>query len=235
MRISLFLVLIPALLPVFLILLYVYRLDKNEREPLSLVLFVVALGAAFALPCGSVESFLMGIFGAIYDPSTVKYAFIENTVCVALVEELSKWLVIMIFVWKNYNFDYRYDGIVYAVSASLGFAALENVLYISRFGTSIALGRAIFAIPGHTTFGVFMGFYMSRAKTAFLDGNTRSLRRYKLLALIIPMFIHGLYDFLLSDQADAAGYGNLFFVYVIVLDIIAWILIKHEFRTDRPL
>ena len=235
MSLSLWLILVPALLPVFLILRYVYRLDKNEREPLWLVLFVVALGAAFALPCGSVESFLTGIFSAIYNTSTVKFAWIENTICVALVEELSKWLVIMIFVWRNHNFDFRYDGIVYAVSASLGFAALENVLYISQFGMSIALGRAIFAIPGHTTFGVFMGFYMSRAKTAFLDGNTRGLRRYKILALVIPMLIHGLYDFLLSDQAGDAGYSVWFFVYVIVLDIIAWILIKHEFRTDRPL
>ncbi len=235
MRLSLLLILIPALLPVFLILRYVYRLDKNEREPLGLVLFVVALGAAFALPCGSVESFLTGIFSAIYNTSTVKFAWIENTICVALVEELSKWLVIMIFVWRNHNFDFRYDGIVYAVSASLGFAALENVLYISQFGTNIALGRAIFSIPGHTTFGVFMGFYISRSKTAFLDGNTRSLRRYKILALVIPMLIHGLYDFLLSDQAGDAGYSVWFFAYVIVLDIIAWILIKHEFRTDRPL
>ena len=235
MRLSLLLILVPALLPVILILRYVYRLDKNEREPLGFVLIVVALGAAFALPCGSVESFLTGIFSAIYNTSTVKFAWIENTICVALVEELSKWLVIMIFVWRNHNFDFRYDGIVYAVSASLGFAALENVLYISQFGTSIALGRAIFSIPGHTTFGVFMGFYISRAKTAFLDGNTRSLRRYKILALVIPMLIHGLYDFLLSDQAGDAGYSVWFFAYVIVLDIIAWIVIKHEFRTDRPL
>ena len=173
MRTSLYYILIPALLPVFLILRYVYRLDKNEREPLGLVLFVVALGAAFALPCGSAESFLTNIFAAIYDTSTVKFAWIENTICVALVEELSKWLVIMIFVWKNRNFDYRYDGIVYAVSASLGFAALENILYISLFGTGVAFGRALFSIPGHTTFGVFMGFYMSRAKASMLAGNAR--------------------------------------------------------------
>jgi RsiW-degrading membrane proteinase PrsW (M82 family) len=141
----------------------------------------------------------------------------------------------MVFVWKNHNFDYRYDGIVYAVSASLGFAALENILYISLFGTGVAFGRALFSIPGHTTFGVFMGFYMSRAKASLLAGNARGLRRYKLLALVIPMLIHGLYDFLLSDQADAAGYGGWLFVFVILLDIIAWILIKHEFRTDQKL
>ncbi len=235
MRLSLLLILVPALLPVILILRYIYRLDKNEREPLSLVVIVIIIGAIFALPCGFVESFLTKIFAAIYNTSTVKFAWIENTICVALVEELSKWLVIMVFVWKNHNFDYRYDGVVYAVSASLGFAALENILYISLFGTGVAFGRALFSIPGHTTFGVFMGFYMSRAKASLLAGNTRGLRRYKLLALVIPMLIHGLYDFLLSDQADAAGYGGWLFVFVILLDIIAWILIKHEFRTDQKL
>ena len=235
MRLSLLLILVPALLPVILILRYIYRLDKNEREPLSLVVIVMIIGAIFALPCGFVESFLTKIFAAIYNTSTVKFAWIENTICVALVEELSKWLVIMVFVWKNHNFDYRYDGVVYAVSASLGFAALENVLYIIQFGTSVAIGRALFAIPGHTTFGVFMGFYMSLAKASLLAGNTRGLRRYKLLALVIPMLIHGLYDFLLSDQADAAGYGGWFFAFVILLDIIAWFVIKHEFRTDQKL
>lgn len=235
MRYSLLLILVPALLPVILILRYIYRLDKNEREPLSLVVIVAVLGAIFALPCGFVESFLTKIFAAIYNTSTVKFAWIENTICVALVEELSKWLVIMVFVWKNHNFDYRYDGVVYAVSASLGFAALENVLYIIQFGTSVAIGRALFAIPGHTTFAVFMGFNLSRAKASLLACDPRGLRRYKLLALVIPMLIHGLYDFLLSDQADAAGYGSWFFVFVILLDIIAWIVIKHEFRTDQKL
>ncbi|MBO4507501.1 MAG: PrsW family intramembrane metalloprotease [Spirochaetaceae bacterium] len=235
MRSSLLLILVPALLPVILILRYIYRLDKNEREPLSLVVIVAILGAIFALPCSFVESFLLEILAAAYSPESVKYALIENTICVALVEELFKWLVIMIFVWKDRNFDYRYDGIVYAVAASLGFAALENVLYISRFGIEVALGRAIFAIPGHTTFAVFMGFNLSRAKASLLACDPRGLRRYKLLALVIPMLIHGLYDFLLSDQADAAGYGSWFFVFVILLDIIAWIVIKHEFRTDQKL
>lgn len=235
MRTALYFTLIPALLPVFLILRYIYRLDKNEREPLPFVLFVLVMGALFALPCGAAESFLMGVFSSICDTSTVKYAWLENTLGVALVEEFSKWLVMMIFVWRNRNFDYRYDGIVYAVSASLGFAALENILYIIQFGTGVAWGRALFAIPGHTTFAVFMGYYMSRAKSALLESKPASLRKYKLLALVIPMLIHGMYDFLLSDQVGQAGFDFSFLIFVALLDIIAWIIIKHEFRTDRRL
>ena len=235
MRSILYFILIPALLPVFLILRYVYLLDRKEREPLGFVLKVVILGALFSIPCIAVERFMYSFIASFYDQASIEFAWMENTVGVALVEEFSKWLVIMIFVWKNKNFDYRYDGIVYAVSASLGFAALENVLYIINYGTGISIGRAIFAIPGHATFGVFMGFWLSRAKTFWLDGKKLRMKICKLFSLCIPMFIHGFYDFLLSEQAAAAGLQSLFFIFVLILDLFAWRVIKHEFRTDRML
>lgn len=235
MKFILYFILIPALLPVFLILRYVYLLDKNEREPLNFVLKVVIYGAIFSIPCAAAERFLISMINMYYDPATIQFAWMENTVGVALVEEFSKWLVLMLIVWKNRNFDYRYDGIVYAVSASLGFAALENILYVVSYGTGVSIGRAIFAIPGHATFGVFMGYWLSRAKTFWLDGKTGRMKFCKLLALGIPMLIHGAYDFLLSEQVAALGYQYVFYIYVILLDFFAWRIIKHEFRTDRPL
>ena len=235
MKAILYFILIPALLPVFLILRYVYLLDKNEREPLGFVLKVVVWGAIFSIPCAGVERFMISLIGSFYDPATINFAWIENTVGVALVEELSKWLVLMLIVWKNQNFDYRYDGIVYAVSASLGFAALENILYVLSYGTGVSIGRAIFAIPGHATFGVFMGYFLSRAKTFWIDDKRIRMTICKLLALALPMLIHGCYDFLLSEQVSALGYQYIFYLYVLLLDIFAWKVIKHEFRTDRRL
>ena len=235
MKAILYFILIPALLPVFLILRYVYLLDKNEREPLGFVLKVVVWGAIFSIPCAGVERFMISLIGSFYDPATINFAWIENTVGVALVEELSKWLVLMLIVWKNQNFDYRYDGIVYAVSASLGFAALENILYVLSYGTGVSIGRAIFAIPGHATFGVFMGYFLSRAKTFWIDDKRIGMTICKLLALVLPMLIHGCYDFLLSEQVSALGYQYIFYLYVLLLDIFAWKVIKHEFRTDRRL
>ena len=235
MKFILYFILIPALLPVFLILRYVYNLDKNEREPLGFVLKVVLYGAIFSIPCAAAERFLISLIKSYYDPATIQFAWMENTVGVALVEEFSKWLVLLLLVWKNRNFDYRYDGIVYAVSASLGFAALENVLYVVSYGTGVSIGRAIFAIPGHATFGVFMGFFLSRAKTLWLDRKLTRMKICRLFALLIPMLIHGAYDFLLSEQVSAIGYQFVFYIYVILLDYFAWRVIKHEFRTDRPL
>ena len=235
MKLIFYFILLPALLPVFLILRYVYLLDRNEREPLGFVLKVVMYGAIFSVPCAAAERFLIPLIGIFYDPATIQYAWMENTVGVALVEEFSKWLVLMLIVWKNKNFDYRYDGIVYAVSASLGFAALENVLYVLNYGTGVSIGRAIFAIPGHATFGVFMGFWLSRAKNFWLDDKPNRMKICRLFALIIPMLIHGAYDFLLSEQVAATGYQYIFYIYVILLDFFAWRVIKHEFRTDKRL
>lgn len=235
MRYILYFILIPALLPVFLILRYIYTLDKIEREPIGFVFKVLIYGAIFSIPCAGIESFLSTVIESLYDTETIRFAWVDNTVGVALVEEFSKWLVFMILVWKNENFDYRYDGIVYAVSASLGFAALENILYVISFGSGVSIGRAIFAIPGHTTFGVFMGYYLSRAKHFSLQHKSIRESICKIMSLVLPMIIHGCYDFLLSDQVDAAGYQYIFYLYVLFLDLWAWKVIKHEFRTDRHL
>lgn len=235
MRYILYFILIPALLPVFFILRYIYSLDRVEREPLGFVLKILILGAVYSLPCAGVEHFMENVIKNSFNVETLKYAWIENTIGVALVEEFSKWLVFMLFVWKNKNFDYRYDGIVYAVAASLGFAGLENILYVVTYGTGVSIGRAIFAIPGHTTFAVFMGYFLSRAKSAELRNNSFSEGFCKLLSLVIPMLIHGCYDFLLSPQVAEAGFQFIFYIFVIVLDYFAYKIIKHEFYTDRIL
>ena len=229
MRAFLWAVLIPALLPVLFIFLYIYRADKNEREPIRFVLKVMLMGAIFALPCGFIESGMESILQQYYDPETIKYAFMENTVGVALIEELSKWLVFLFFVWKSKDFDHTFDGIVYGASASLGFAAIENVMYVIDYGTGVSISRAIFSIPGHTTFGLFMGYYMSLAKMRSV--NKKFIGLAKIKALLIPTILHGIYDFLLSEQAGNLTY--LFIFYVIFLDIISLKLIRKQSKKDE--
>ena len=226
----LYLILIPALLPVGLILFYVYINDKTEREPAGFLLFVFVMGAVFALPCAFIEPFIQALF--FHDDKSLFDVFCRNVIAIALVEELSKWLVFKLFVWNNSNFNYCYDGIVYAVTASLGFAALENVFYIASFGREIALQRAIFAIPAHTTFGVFMGYFLADAKSGFLHNYHTSAQ---MKALVVPVIIHGTYDFLLSEQVAMTGYQFVFFILVIVLDFAAWKMVRKGFKTDREL
>ena len=231
---SLYPVLIPALLPVILIIFYIYKKDKVEKEPFGLVLKVLVWGAILSLPCAGVESLMELILGIFFEQGTVSYAAAENILGVALIEELAKYIVLMLFIWKNEEFDFRYDGIVYAASASLGFAALENILYLFQFGTDISLGRALFSIPGHTTFGVFMGLYLSRAKEAMYSGNTFKMKRLKLKSLLVPTIIHGIYDFLLDDTLQQK-YFYLFIIFVIIIDVIALSIIRREHKHDKLL
>ena len=231
MRAFLWAVLIPALLPVFLILLYIYRADKKEREPIRFVLKTMLMGALFALPCAFIENALEGILKEMYDPETIKYSFMENTIGVALVEEFSKWLVFMIFVWKSKDFDHTFDGIVYGASISLGFAAIENVFYVIDYGTGVSIARAIFSIPGHTTFGLFMGYYMSKAKKRSVKNKSGFIAI--IFALLYPTLLHGIFDFLLSDNAAETSLVFLFILYVLILDVRSWRLIKKQSKKDE--
>ena len=234
-KIFFYLVLLPALLPVAIILFYVYSKDKKDREPPRLLLKTVLFGALFSLPCIPIEKIAYNIISSSFEIDSVQGAFVQYVFGVALVEEFFKFLVIMLYIWKNRHFDYRYDGIVYAVSSSLGFAALENIIYVLNFGTGVSIGRAIFAIPGHATFGVFMGFFLSRAKDCKLQGHSFRSKLNLLLSLFVPMIIHGIYDFLLSSPVQALNMGYIFFIYVIILDVISYFTIRHDFKTDRPL
>lgn len=230
----LYAVLIPALLPVILVFWFVNKKDKIEKEPKSLIFKAMLWGAILSIPCAGIESVMELILKAFFEEGTIKYAAMENIVGVALIEELSKYIVFMKIIWKNDNFDYKYDGIVYAVAASLGFAALENVLYLINFGTDISLGRALFAIPGHATFGIFMGYFLSRAKKKFCENKDFGTKRLRLKALFVPTIIHGIYDFLLDDLLQEE-YFYLFFIFVIILDIVAICTIVRESKTDCPL
>lgn len=235
MQALMYAVLVPALLPVYFIIRYIYKQDKTEREPLNLVLRVILFGALFSLADIPAEDFAANLIQSFYPGETVQYEIAENFFGVALIEEFTKWIVLFIFVWKARDFDYKFDGIVYAVSASLGFAGLENIIYILRFGTGVAVTRALFSIPGHAAFGIFMGFCLSRAKHCKLEGMEPACIFFMLLSLALPMCIHGMYDFLLSPAAQAQNYTGYFYVLVAVIDVAAWFVIKFESKTDKPL
>ena len=228
-------IIVPALLPVFLVFWYVYSKDKHEREPLALVLKIFFFGALFSPVCIPIERALDNVIWYWFGYDYTLYELIENVIGVGLVEETVKLTVFMIFIWKNKEFNFRYDGIVYAVAASLGFAALENVMYVISYGTAISIPRAIFSIPGHAAFAIFMGFFLSRAKHWALRGIGFFTILALLFAIAIPTIIHGIYDFLLSDAIQLTPQKYIFFLFVFILDWLSWRILRHEFRTDRPL
>ncbi len=181
-----------ALAPVFIILIYIYVRDKYEKEPISLLLKALAVGIIITVPIVFAEDY----FSTLYSATTqYAYAFYNGFVVAAFTEEFFKWLALVILIWRNKEFNERFDGIVYAVFISLGFAAAENVLYVFEYGTQTGYLRAVTAVPAHAIFGITMGYYFSLAK---FETESTQLNLFK--AILIPILLHGIYDFILMVE-----------------------------------
>lgn len=156
--------LLAALLPAAFLMRYIYRMDTIEKEPPGLLTGLVFLGVGAAVVAIVLETLGQGILNAFLAQDDPAYSIVFAFLVVAVVEEGAKFLFLRWRTWKDPNFNYRFDGIVYAVFLSLGFAAFENVSYVMGYGLTVALYRALLAIPAHMGFAVFMGYFYSRAK-----------------------------------------------------------------------
>lgn len=182
-----------AIAPVVIILFYIYFRDKYEKEPLSLLLKALFLGGLTVIPVIYVEGFLMEYI-PLFNFSSRASAFYNAFVVAGFSEELFKFLVFYMLIWKSKEYDERFDGIVYAVFVSLGFAMIENIKYVYNYGETVAITRAFLAVPAHALFGVTMGYYFSLSKFSL---NKFTKHTYFYYALIFPIILHGSYDFIL--------------------------------------
>ncbi|MCF0206192.1 MAG: PrsW family intramembrane metalloprotease, partial [Bacteroidales bacterium] len=151
--------LFTAVIPAVVLIAYILYRDKYEREPLKPVLISFFAGM-LAVPIDLLLIDLLNLEILPYYFSGAMREVADAFVLAAIPEELSKLVILFIVIWKNKNFNERMDGIVYAVCVSMGFATIENVMYVFE-DPSCALGRAIFAVPGHFLFAVLMGFFLS--------------------------------------------------------------------------
>ncbi|MCR4801721.1 MAG: PrsW family intramembrane metalloprotease [Lachnospiraceae bacterium] len=225
---------VMAILPAFFLVYLIYKKDSIEKEPIRLIGFVGLLGALTVLGAGLLEHVAISMLH-ISNP-TLSH-FIECFFIIALVEEGGKLFVTYISVWKHPEFNYRFDGIVYAVSASAGFAIVENLFYIfqNENSFSVAILRAITAIPGHIVFGIVMGLFIGMAKYYKGLGDNTMKSFCLVLALIGPMVVHGLYDFILFGLEENEGNVLLLFGYIIFQDIIGILILFNSAKKDVPI
>ncbi len=221
-----------AVLPALFLMRYVYRMDRIEKEPLGLLIQLAGAGAVSCFPAAVIEKMLGSVLGQFFDAESEIYILIDAFLVVALAEEGCKYVCLRMFTWRNEEFDCNFDGIVYAVFVSLGFAALENIMYLQSYGLSIAFSRAILSIPGHMTFSVFMGHHYSKAKKAMIYGRADEARQCSITALTRAVILHGFYDYCLMSNYEVLYY--VFFVFVVLLDIISIKKIKIEAANDAP-
>jgi RsiW-degrading membrane proteinase PrsW (M82 family) len=184
--------LLLALAPAFVIMIYVYLRDKYEKEPIKLILKGILLGVIIIFPVGLVENYILAL-GKAFEP--IPKAAWDGFIAAGATEEAFKYFMVFILIWRNRNFNEKFDGIVYAVSVSLGFATVENLFYVfSENSMQVGLLRAFTAVPGHAIFGVVMGFYLGLARFS-----EREKGKWLLRAFLVPWLLHGIYDFLIMS------------------------------------
>ena len=222
-----------AVLPALYLMNYVYKKDTIEKEPRGLLVSLVFCGAASGIASIILETVGSNLLNSTQiSPDSSLYAILMAFLVVALVEEGTKYIFLKLRTWKHPAFNYRFDGVVYAVFVSLGFAAFENILYVSQYGLSVALPRAFLSIPGHMSFAVVMGIFYGRAKLSERLGDPQGARTNRLTGYVAAVFLHGFYDACLMV---GSGFSTILFVaYVILMYVFIFRLIKSEASTDEP-
>ena len=219
-----------AVLPAVFLLVRIYRMDKMETEPPRFLIRLLISGCLAALVAMALE-WLGGKLLVWLPLGDLSYEVLFYFVVVALSEEGAKYYFLRKRTWFSEHFNCQFDGVVYAVFVSLGFALLENLNYVMEYGFSTALVRAVTAIPGHASFGVFMGIWYSAAKRCDNFGYPEQSRRNSVLCVVIPTLLHGAYDYIATRMSD--GYTLLFVAFVAALFLIAYKAVKKTAAQDQ--
>ena len=175
----------------------------------------------------------MWILPAFAEEGSDLYYVLLAFLVVAVSEEGAKLFFLKKYSWHQPAFNYMFDGIVYAVFVSLGFAAFENVKYVFDFGLSVAFSRAFLAVPAHMAFAVFMGIFYGRARCHARRGNGAAAKSNLAAGFISAVLLHGFYDACLmvgTNLSMIVFVGFVIFMYFFVSRVV-----KTAAAEDHPM
>ena len=225
--------LLAALFPAAALLVRVYRLDKIEKEPPRVLWTLIGCGAVAALAAYALQCVLLRLLDGWLPAGGLGNLIVRNFLIVACSEELCKRLPVRTVLWHHPAFDYRFDAVVYCVFSALGFAALENVLYVAESGLRTAVMRALLSVPGHFFFAVYMGIYLGEAKQAEREGEAYERVRFLRASITVPVLLHGFWDFSLS--VDSPWMTAAFYAFVLVFFLSANHRLRAASEDDQQL
>ena len=220
MSLSYPIVLTVAIIPTVVLMIFIYFQDNHEKEPISLLLKIFGLGVLSCIPVLIVEILGQLFNDLVFGGTKLMYYFSLAFFCVAPTEEFFKFMAAYLLTWRNKHFNYKFDGIVYCLFGSMGFAAIENVKYLIEGGNELTtvmvtgIGRALLAIPCHAMCGIFMGYFYGNAKYLKSYGDRSGCRRNLFTGFAVAVCLHGFYDFCLFT-------GNVLFLILFVIFVIA--------------
>jgi len=178
-------ILSAGIAPGLALLSYFYLRDEYEPEPVSFVFRTFLYGVLLVFP-------IMFIQHVLETEHLLQSDLLNAFFGSGILEEFFKWFILFYLIYQHVEFDEPFDGIVYGVAVSLGFATVENIFYLVANGIEHAMTRALLPVSSHALFGVIMGFYLGKAK--FTKDHKA---KWILLSLMLPILLHGTYDFIL--------------------------------------
>ena len=215
-----------AVAPILIIIIYIYCKDKYEKEPKGLLLISFVFGAIVSIIITTILYLGFDIILPLKDESSILQQFIKAFFVVALVEEFSKYVIVRYFAQPKFEFNEPFDGIIYAVMVSMGFAATENVFYVLEGGAEVAVLRAFTAVPAHATFGILMGYFMGKAKFS------KSRIKLNFYGLALAVLFHGAYDFFLFIDFIPGIWIGAFISLIIGIVLSRKAIKKHQERSQ---
>ena len=228
------LTMVVAAAPALFLITFFYLKDRYEREPLLHILIAFALGLYAMVAAHGLATLAESWISTRWLITAGEAGrLIDSFALAGFIEELSKWVVLMTAIYHWDEFDEPLDGVVYGVAVALGFATLENFLFVARLGLGVAWQRALFAVPAHALFGATMGYYAGRTK--FDQGG--KLWRDRVLCLAAPVAFHGIYNYALHR-----GLGLRIWITISLLSAGLWIFVLRRvhraqhvspFKTDQ--
>ena len=220
------LLILTALAPILLVILYINYSDKYDKEPHKLLVTSFILGAIVSVILALIMYAGFDIILPLEDNFSIQQQIVKAFIVVGFTEEFSKYIIVRYYAQPKKQFNEKFDGIVYAVMVSMGFAATENLMYVLEGGIEVGLTRAITAVPAHATFGILLGYFMGKAKFH------KNKRLMNLTGLLLAVIFHGLYDvFLFLDFIPGIAAGA--FVSLIVAILLSKKAIKSHQQTSR--
>ena len=226
---ELVLMILQAIAPAVALGLFLLFTDRYDREPKRLLLLVFFLGMVVTLPTLIAEK--VGQMFNIY--RGLKGQLFEAFIVIGLAEEYFKRLVVLKTVYYHPAFNERLDGIIYCGVAALGFATLENFMYILSYSATapdIWISRALLSVPTHMLLGITMGYYLSMAKFCSYPA---LCRKYYWMSLIVPALLHGAFDFILIS--DLPLLSLLLLPFVAYLWISSMIKLRRYYKESKEI
>ncbi|MGO4888151.1 glutamic-type intramembrane protease PrsW [Anaerobacillus sp. MEB173] len=213
-----FAVISAGVAPGVALLCYFYLKDQFESEPIGMVIRSFIIGSLLVFP-------IMVIQYAFQEEGLLTSSLAQAFIIAGFFEEFFKWFILYYTVYKHVKFSQHYDGIVYSVAISLGFASIENIFYLVAYGLEQALGRALLPVSSHALFGVLMGYYLGKAK---FDQKGHRKGFWIGLSLFIPWLFHGTYDYILLSF-----HTNWIYIMIPFMVFLWWLALKKVKAANR--